>query len=80
MMAGRIRQSVAAMTNDVDRTTHNADVLIAETRALIQETRELVAAVNRLVDVIEKRGIVVGAEVAGLKIPAEVSVKPDSGE
>lgn len=62
------------MANDVDRTSHNIDVLVAE-------TRELVAAVRELVNVISERGITMGAEVAGRELPGAITVKPnDEGE
>jgi hypothetical protein len=73
-MAARIRQSVAAMANDVDRTSHRVDALIARADALL-------VAIHELVDVIKHNGISIGAEVAGHEIPGSITLKPnDEGE
>jgi len=63
MRTPRIKQSVAAMAGDVDRTSHKIDQLIAK--------------IDQLITVILEHGISIGAEVAGHELPGAITVKPN---
>jgi len=77
-----------SIRGNVARTSHNADAALADARAmmgkidtLISETRDLVFAVRELVNAIREKGLRVGAEVAGIEIPAAVTIETnDEGE
>ena len=76
-----------SIRGNVARTSRNADAALADAREmmgkidlLVSETRDLVFAVRELVNAIREDGLRVGAEVAGIEIPAVVTVKTENGE
>jgi ABC-type phosphate transport system ATPase subunit len=50
-----------------------------DSRELVAELRELVAVLNRIAVGIEKNGAKLSGEVAGIDIPASITVKPGEG-
>ena len=77
-----------SIRGNVARTSRNADAALADARemmgkidTLVSETRDLVFAVRELVNAIKENGIRVGAEVAGIEIPAAVTIETnENGE